>query len=298
MANENDSSFLSSVLTVASSTATSLATNISDRFQDSPQGSSGEDATEKPHPENSVDAKGLLAANPTMNLNKRHGRTHSHTISGDRPPVIITNHRPTPSFQRRNSDGGSPGLGAPMVADNLLPAAPSTTTATSDTAAIFSSTGPSLSLEHLELKPANQVSEASSVNSAVSNATATMNDQGTPIADPELPVTKEMLAVPNRRRSRPRGASVSTTNSLDTKGNSLSRSNSNASRTTALRRKDSDDTDVDNASEGGQSAAAGSIASACGLELANAKRNSDYHALFRSVPEEDVLVEGLWDSSI
>lgn len=294
MANENDSSFLSSVLTAASSTATSLATNISDRFQDSPQSSSGEDATEKPRTENSVDAKGPFAANSIMNLNKqRHGRTHSHTISGDRPPVIITDHRPIPSFQRRNSDGGSPGIGAPMVADNLLPAAPSTTTATSDTAAIFSSTGPSLSLEHLELKSSNQVSEAGSVHSAVSDSTATMKDLGTPVADPELPVTKDMLAVPNRRRSRPRGSSVSTTNSLDTKGNSLSRSNSAASRTATPRRKDSDDTDVDNASEGGQSAAAGSIASACGLELANAKRNSDYHALFRSVPEDDVLVEGL-----
>jgi hypothetical protein len=42
------------------------------------------------------------------------------------------------------------------------------------------------------------------------------------------------------------------------------------------------------------SAAAGSIASACGMDLANAKRNSDYHALFRSVPEDDVLIEGEW----
>ncbi|KAI8576180.1 hypothetical protein K450DRAFT_258013 [Umbelopsis ramanniana AG] len=290
MANENDGSFLSSVLTAASSTATSLATNLSDRFQESPHGSSGEDHTEKSQSEKPVDAKGgQVAANPAMNLNKqRHGRTHSHTISGDRPPVIITDHRPTASFHRRNSDGGSPGLGASMVADNLLPAAPSTTTATSDTA-IFSSTAPSLSLEHLSLKPTSQ-SETGSVNSAFSDTTATNNDQGTPIADPEQPVTKDMLAVP-RRRSRPRGSSVSTTNSLDAKGTSLSRSNSTASRTTALRRKDSDDTDADNASEGGQSATAGSIASACGMELANAKRNSDYHALFRSVPEEDVLVE-------
>jgi hypothetical protein len=294
MANENDGSFLSSVLTAASSTATSLATNLSDRFQESPQDNSGENLEENPQSKNSVDAKGLLAANPTMNLNKqRHGRTHSHTISGDRPPIIITSHRPTPSFQRRNSDGGSPGLGGPMVADNLLPAAPSTTTATSETA-IFSSTSPSLSLEHLALRPNHQVSEAGSVHSGFSDATATNKDQGTPVADPEQPVTKEMLTV-LRRSSRPRGSSVSTTNSLDAKGSSLSRSNSTASRTTALRRKDSDDTDVDNASEGGQSIAVGSIASACGMEIANAKRNSDYHALFRSVPEEDVLVEGLWD---
>ncbi|KAI9287309.1 hypothetical protein BC943DRAFT_319465 [Umbelopsis sp. AD052] len=292
MANENDGSFLSSVLTAASSTATSLATNITDRFHESPQESGGEDVSEKSQSTNPADAKdgGSLAVNPVMNLQKqRHGRTHSHTISGDRPPVIITDYRPTPSFHRRNSDGGSPGLGVPMVADNLLPAAPSTTTATSDTA-IFSSTGPSLSLEHLSLKSASQVSETGSVNSAFTDTTATNHDQGTPIADPEQPVTKEMLAVP-RRRSRPRGSSVSTTNSLDTKGTSLSRSNSTASRTAALKRKDSDDTDGDNASEGGQSAAAGSIASACGMELANAKRNNDYHALFRSVPEDDVLVE-------
>lgn len=36
----------------------------------------------------------------------------------------------------------------------------------------------------------------------------------------------------------------------------------------------------------------GTIASICGVELANAKRNQDFHALFRSVPEEDPLIEG------
>lgn len=39
-------------------------------------------------------------------------------------------------------------------------------------------------------------------------------------------------------------------------------------------------------------AAPGTIASVCGVELANAKRNQDFHALFRSVPEEDPLIEG------
>ena len=38
--------------------------------------------------------------------------------------------------------------------------------------------------------------------------------------------------------------------------------------------------------------APGTIASNCGVELANAKRNQDFHALFRSVPEEDPLIEG------
>ncbi|KAH8555442.1 hypothetical protein BGW37DRAFT_419623 [Umbelopsis sp. PMI_123] len=107
-----------------------------------------------------------------------------------------------------------------------------------------------------------------------------------------------MLTVP-RRKGRSRGSSVSTTNSLDLKSSTLSRSNSNASRILPKHlRKDSDDTDVDDVSEGGYSAAAGSIAGACGMELANAKRNNDYHALFRSVPEDDVLIEGLDISTI
>ncbi|RUS28397.1 hypothetical protein BC938DRAFT_481937, partial [Jimgerdemannia flammicorona] len=35
-----------------------------------------------------------------------------------------------------------------------------------------------------------------------------------------------------------------------------------------------------------------SIASMCGMEIANAKRNAEFHNLFRSVPEEDRLIEG------
>ncbi|KAL0073693.1 GRAM domain-containing protein [Phycomyces blakesleeanus] len=35
----------------------------------------------------------------------------------------------------------------------------------------------------------------------------------------------------------------------------------------------------------------GSVASSCGVDLANAKRNADFHALFRSVPEQDMLIE-------
>ncbi|KAI9310764.1 hypothetical protein BX666DRAFT_1151055 [Dichotomocladium elegans] len=37
--------------------------------------------------------------------------------------------------------------------------------------------------------------------------------------------------------------------------------------------------------------AVGSIAAACNIELASAKRNQDFHQLFRSVPEEDPLLE-------
>ncbi|KAI9033981.1 GRAM domain-containing protein [Phycomyces nitens] len=36
---------------------------------------------------------------------------------------------------------------------------------------------------------------------------------------------------------------------------------------------------------------AGSVASTCGVDLANSKRNADFHALFRSVPEQDMLIE-------
>ncbi|KAG2174239.1 hypothetical protein INT43_004260, partial [Umbelopsis isabellina] len=57
------------------------------------------------------------------------------------------------------------------------------------------------------------------------------------------------------------------------------------------KRRESLDTAV--SSEGGFSTAAGSIATACGLEVANTKRNAEFHALFRSVPEDDLLIEGV-----
>lgn len=299
MSNDNqDGSFLTSVMSAASSTASSIASNLSDRLKDQQQesqpGSGGEETKDKPPLPKTDTAKDLLSTE-NMNLNKRNsGRMHSHTISGDRPLMIVTHPRLSPSPQRRNSDGGSPGLTLPMLGDNLQPSAPTATTATSETA-IFSITAPSLTLEHLELKPSYAVPDTGSVHSTRSDTPDVSNDLKTPIADPETPVTKDMLPVP-KRKPRPRGSSISTAQSADGKPSaSLSRSNSGASRKAASRRKDSDDTDVDNLSEGAYSAAAGSIASACGMELANAKRNNDYHALFRSVPEEDVLIEGWLD---
>ena len=296
MSNDNqDGSFLTSVISAASSTASSIAGNLSDRLnehqQESQPRSSGEETKDKPLLPKTDTAKDLPSTE-NMNLNKRNsGRMHSHTISGDRPLMIVTNPRLSASPQRRNSDGGSPGLTLPMLGDNLQPSAPTATTATSETA-IFSSTAPSLSLEHLQLKPSNALPDTGIVNSARSDTPVVSDDLKTPIADPETPVTKDMLLVP-KKKPRPRGSSVSTAQPADGKtGVSLSRSNSGASRKATSRRKDSDDTDVDNLSEGAYSAAAGSIASACGMELANAKRNNDYHALFRSVPEEDVLIEG------
>ncbi|KAF7728637.1 hypothetical protein EC973_005864 [Apophysomyces ossiformis] len=37
---------------------------------------------------------------------------------------------------------------------------------------------------------------------------------------------------------------------------------------------------------------AGSIADACGMDIASTKRNNDFHTLFRSIPLEDMLIEG------
>ncbi|KAG2176215.1 hypothetical protein INT43_005449 [Umbelopsis isabellina] len=291
MANESDNSFLTSVITAASTTASSLATNLSDRLKDpspeiNPDASSGEEIMQKPRSQTPDPAKPDTA----MNVQKRNsGRIHSHTISGDRPPIIITNPRFMPSPQRRNSDGGSPRPPLPTaLGDDLQPAAPvAPTTATTEAAAIFSSTAPSLSLEHL-VNTSKPISDAGSVHSVASDS-ALMNEAKTPIADPETPVTKDMLLVP-KKRGRARGSSVSTAHS-DSKSVSLSRTNSVSSRkATSTRRKDSDDTEGEAGSDVA-SAATGSIASACGMDLANAKRNSDYHALFRSVPEDDVLIE-------
>jgi hypothetical protein len=293
MANETDNSFLTSVKTAASTTASSLA-NLSDRLKDpSPElnpDASGEETMHNPRSQTPDPAKPVTV----MNVQKRNsGRIHSHTISGDRPPVIITNPKFMPSPQRRNSDGGSPRPPLPIaLADDIQPAAPVTATTATTEAEIFSSTAPSLSLEHLALNRTKTTSDSGSIHSVVSDSALLNNEAKTPIADPETPVTKDMLLVP-RRKSRARGSSVSTANS-DTKSVSLSRTNSVSSRkATPTRRKDSDDTENEAGSDVA-SAAAGSIASACGMDLANAKRNSDYHALFRSVPEDDVLIEGEW----
>lgn len=292
MSNESDNSFLTSVITAASTTASSIATNLSDRLKDpspeiDPDAGSGEEIMQKPHSQTPDPTKPDTA----MNFQKRNsGRLHSHTISGDRPPIIVTNPKLMPSPHRRNSDGGSPRPPLPVtIGDDLQTGAPAApTTATTEAAAIFSSTAPSLSLEHL-VKTSKPSSDAGSIHSVVSDS-ALMNEAKTPIADPETPITKDMLVVP-KKKSRARASSVSTANS-DSKSVSLSRTNSVSSRkATPTRRKDSDDTEGDAGSDVA-SAATGSIASACGMDLANAKRNSDYHSLFRSVPEDDVLIEG------
>ncbi|KAH8554150.1 GRAM domain-containing protein [Umbelopsis sp. PMI_123] len=97
---------------------------------------------------------------------------------------------------------------------------------------------------------------------------------------------------------RPRGISISTissTTSLGSSGTDLNKALSLpshgkiATRRRAKSRRTSLDTTT--SSEGGFSAAGGSVATACGLEVANAKRNAEFHTLFRSVPEDDMLIE-------
>ncbi|CAO3658944.1 unnamed protein product [Umbelopsis vinacea] len=96
MSNDNqDGSFLTSVISAASSTASSIAGNLSDRLnehqQESQPRSSGEETKDKPLLPKTDTAKDLPSTE-NMNLNKRNsGRMHSHTISGDRPLMIVTN---------------------------------------------------------------------------------------------------------------------------------------------------------------------------------------------------------------
>lgn len=215
-------------------------------------------------------------------------RPHSNTVSGDRPPAIDTTlaRNGSPSAARRNSEG-SPRLPPPINISEPTPVDP------------MDSSPTTLSLQkHF---PDNQVSSRAS------------SPTPTPIAAPEqqhLPVTSSSTSAVSRllRKPRSRASSLSTTGSVNNDeaasdkslpkptnniGSSKLRNGAAAAAAAAAPRRASELTvDTRASSERTPSMAAGSIAAACNLEVASAKRNQDFHALFRSVPEEDPLIEG------
>lgn len=228
-------------------------------------------------------------------LSKRstHQRKHSHTISGGiRPPPLDTRQ---PSPPRRGSDG--PPLQIPYPTTINI-SAPTPTTATFSKE-VFSTATTGLTFELLQ-------SQATPSNTDFGDDVNLGNYKSlTPIASPEqpegpiapsgsIPFGLEPLESP-----RPQGISLSTmtsTTSLGSSGSDLNRTLSLPSqgkigtRRKANKRRESLDTTT--SSEGGFSSAVGSVATVCGLELANAKRNTEFHTLFRSVPEDDLLIEG------
>jgi hypothetical protein len=220
-----------------------------------------------------------------------HQRKHSNTITGDvrlYPEEI----RP-PSAPRRSSDGSTLQVPYPTT---INISAPTPTTATFSEG-IFSTATTGLTFELLQ-------SQGTPSNTDFGEDLGTHKAR-TPIASPEqqeeptVSSTPAPLGLDSMDSPRPRGISISTissTTSLGSSGTDLNKALSLpshgkiATRRRAKSRRTSLDTTT--SSEGGFSAAGGSVATACGLEVANAKRNAEFHTLFRSVPEDDMLIEG------
>lgn len=222
-----------------------------------------------------------------------HQRKHSNTISGGIRPLALETRPPSPP--RRSSDG-SPLQSSYPTTINISAPTPTTATFSQE---VFSSATNGLTFELLQ-------SQATPSNTDFGDDVDFRNYKiPTPVASPEHP--EEPVVSSNSTSSglgpmdspRPRGISLSTissTTSLGSSGTDLNRKLSLPSQgKIATRRKSSkrrESLDTTTSSEGGFSTAVGSVATTCGLELANAKRNAEFHTLFRSVPEDDLLIEG------
>lgn len=209
--------------------------------------------------------------------NTKRGRPHSNTISGGRPPALdIAISRPT--NVRRNSEG-SPGLPPPICISEPTPIEPSKDHANG----FFNDTS----------KPASRP-VTPDTDSVVSNASSSVAPVPLPKASATAPVgTTNLLESPTqKKKSRSRASSV-TSNLI----NEIKESSTIQSLASKIKsRHSSEDAEVSAApaernSSDNQSTIAQSVAGASGVYVANAKRNQDFHALFRSVPEEDNLIE-------
>ncbi|KAI8137822.1 hypothetical protein BJV82DRAFT_566007 [Fennellomyces sp. T-0311] len=189
---------------------------------------------------------------------QKHRRAHSNTVSGDRPPAIDTLLPITTG--RRNSEGSPRAPLPPPI--NI--SEPSPTRLDSPK---------TLSLQHHfpdTIMPSDDDAHQRAATPPVA-------------AVPETkPGTMSRLFA--HKKSRSRGSSLSTHSVSDLPDSHADKIGASKLRNEPVRGSD------DAASE--QSTfAAGSIAAACNVEPANAKRNQDFHALFRSVPEDDPLIE-------
>ncbi|CEP07937.1 hypothetical protein [Parasitella parasitica] len=213
----------------------------------------------------------------TVNTNTQRGRPHSNTISGGRPPALdISISRPMNA--RRNSEG-SPGVPPPICISEPTPIEPSK----------------GASNGFFNGQPTSRP-VTPDTDSVVSNASSSVAPAAPlPRASATAPAgaTNMLDSLPARKKkSRSRASSVTSNLINEIKESSTIQSITNKIRS----RHSSDDADANPApqernSTDIQSTVAQSIGGSSGVYLANAKRNQDFHALFRSVPEEDNLIE-------
>ncbi|KAI8344436.1 hypothetical protein BC941DRAFT_408637 [Chlamydoabsidia padenii] len=232
----------------------------------------------------------------------RHRRLHSNTISGDRLPNIDTTIRP--SLLRRNSEG-SPGLPPEIDISTATPLDPKDAKQQEQY----------LSLDHFPSTSKHKISSSQDLaigdkeNDGIYKASSSPS-LPTPVVAPEVSSSNNhTLRIPNQaKKLRSRSSSQSTTGSTsktksgndgtwsrkvsESEGNN--NNNNGAPNSINLKvpssRRGSNGTEDWN-SEGEQSMVAGSIAIAVRAETVSDKRNQDFHALFRSVPEDDMLIE-------
>jgi hypothetical protein len=220
-----------------------------------------------------------MASNDTLQVNTKR-RPHSNTVSGGHPPALdISLSRPTNA--RRNSEG-SPGLPPPICVSEPTPIEPS---ADAKMNGFFNNhasrpTSPS--------EPAVAATEQNKENSKPSVRGSATAPVGSTMFDSPASTPKK------KSRSR---ASSGTSNLL----NDIKESSTIQSLASKIKSRHSSEENGNgepivpaerNSSEGNVSVATASIAGTSGIDVASAKRNQDFHALFRSVPEEDSLIEG------
>lgn len=218
----------------------------------------------------------------SVNNNAKRGRPHSNTISGGRPPALdIAISRPT--NVRRNSEG-SPGLPPPICISEPTPIEPSK------------------EASHGFFNDNSKTSSRSATpDTDLTDSNTSSSIAPLPISSSTTPPTgsTNLLDSPTqKKKSRSRASSVTSNLIHEIKESSTIQSLASKIRS----RHSSEDTDSSNAaipspppqernSIDNQSSIAQSIAAASSISTANAKRNQDFHALFRSVPEEDNLIE-------
>ncbi|KAG2230057.1 hypothetical protein INT48_005260 [Thamnidium elegans] len=186
-------------------------------------------------------------------------RSHSNTISGGRPPALdIDVTRPTQA--RRNSEG-SPHL-PPIRVSEPTPIEPSVDNV------FFNKPVPTL-VDSRSSTPVSDTSTSSPPPNPLPKSSATAPAGGL-LDSPK----------PKKNKTRSRGSSI-TSNLI----NEIKENSTIQNLASKIKSRHSEDADEQNSVDGASSVAASNV------YFANAKRNQDFHALFRSVPEEDSLIE-------
>lgn len=187
-------------------------------------------------------------------------RPHSNTVSAFEKPLNI-NTALSPPAARRNSEG-SPRLPPPINISEPTPIEPS-----------------------FDAKdgffPAKKENEAdNNDNHSIRSHNSNQQHEND---------TSTLLSSPGKtgRKSRSRASSI-TSNII----NEIKESSTIQKVASKIKSRQHSADDSDNAPPDNSSSIAVSVPGVSGVYLANAKRNQDFHSLFRSVPEDDGLIEG------